>query len=151
MVDRPRYVDVNVFVYWLGNHPKFGKTAFEWIKKIENSPRGEYVTSSITLYELLVVIAGLTGKNLRDKIFVEEVLNSVTQIKGLAIEPLKQEDFNKALDLMKKYPLDYEDALHLTVATRTKAQEIVSNDKDFDAAPIKRKYDATGQQHSRFT
>jgi len=139
MVDKPCYVDINVFVYWLGNHPKFGKTAFEWIKKIENSPRGDYVTSSLTLYEILVIIAGLTGKTLRDKRFVEEVLNSITQIKGLAIEPLKQEDFNKALDLMKEYPLDYEDALHLAVATRTKAQGIVSNDKDFDDAPIKRK------------
>jgi predicted nucleic acid-binding protein len=139
MVGKPRYVDINIFVYWLGNHPKFGKTAFEWIKKIENSPRGEYVTSSLTLYEILIILAGLAGKNLRDKNLVEEVVSSVTRIKGLTIEPLKTEDFNKALDLMKEYPLDYEDALHLAVATRAHAREIVSNDKDFDAAPIERK------------
>ena len=139
MVDKPRYIDINVFVYWLGNHPEFGETAYEWIKKIENSPRGEYVTSSLTLYEILIIIAGLTGKNLRDKKFVEEVVNSITCIKGLTIEPLKQEDFHKALDLMKEYTLDYEDSIHLAVATRTHAQEIVSNDKDFDRGPIKRK------------
>lgn len=56
------YVDVNVFVYWLGNHPVFGKTAYEWIKKIENASKGKYITSSLTLYQTLIIIAGLTGK-----------------------------------------------------------------------------------------
>jgi predicted nucleic acid-binding protein len=137
MVDR-RYVDINVFVYWLGNHPKFGETAYKWIKKIENSSRGEYTTSSLTIYETLVIIAGLTGKNLKDKTFTEKVVNSLTHIKGLTIEPLKPEDFTKALDLMNDCKLDYEDSIHLAVAVRTGAQEIVSNDKDFDTTLIKR-------------
>ena len=137
MVDR-RYVDINIFVYWLGNHPKFGETAYKWIKKIENSSRGEYVTSSLTIYETLVIIAGLTGKNLKDKTFTEKVVNSITHIKGLTIEPLKPEDFTKALDLMNDCKLDYEDSIHLAVAIRTGAQEIVSNDKDFDTTLIKR-------------
>jgi predicted nucleic acid-binding protein len=137
MVDR-RYVDINIFVYWLGNHPKFGETAYKWIKKIENSSRGEYVTSSLTIYETLVIIAGLTGKNLKDKTFTEKVVNSITHIKGLTIEPLKPEDFTKAVDLMNDCKLDYEDSIHLAVAIRTGAQEIVSNDKDFDTTLIKR-------------
>jgi predicted nucleic acid-binding protein len=138
MVDSSRYVDINIFVYWLGNHPKFGETAYNWIKKIENSPRGEYITSSLTLYETLVIIAGLAGKSLKDKAFVEEVVTSITHIKGLRIEPLKPEDFTKAADLMKEYNLDYEDSIHLAVAIRTGVQEIVSNDKDFDVTPIRR-------------
>src|SRR3990170_1774662 len=137
MVDKPRYIDINIFVYWLGNHPKFGETAYNLIKKIENSPRGEYITSSLTLYETLVIIAGLAGKSLKDKAFVEEVVTSITHIKGLRIEPLKPEDFTKAADLMNEYKLDYEDSIHLAVATRTGVREIVSNDKDFDATPIK--------------
>ncbi|MCJ7613725.1 type II toxin-antitoxin system VapC family toxin [Candidatus Bathyarchaeota archaeon] len=138
MVDQPRYVDVNIFIYWLGNHPKFGETAYKWIKKIDQSPRGEYVTSSLTIYETLIIIAGLTGKNLKDKNFVGNVINSLTHIKGLTIEPLKPEDFIKAVHLMNDCKLDYEDSIHLAIATRTGAQEIVSNDKDFDATPLKR-------------
>jgi predicted nucleic acid-binding protein len=138
MVGNPSYVDINIFVYWLGNHPKFGETAYKWIKKIENSQRGKYVTSSLTLYETLVIIAGLAGKSLKDKAFTEEVITSITNIKGLTIEPLKPEDFTKAVELMEDYKLDYEDLIQLAVATRTGAQEILSNDKDFDAAPIKR-------------
>jgi predicted nucleic acid-binding protein len=138
MVDNPSYVDINIFVYWLGNHPKFGETAHKWIKKIEQSQRGKYVTSSLTLYEALVIIAGLAGKSLRDKAFTEEVITSITNIRGLTIEPLKPEDFTKAAELMEDYKLDYEDSIHLAVATRTGAQEILSNDEDFDVAPIKR-------------
>jgi len=138
MVDKSSYVDVNIFVYWLGKHPVFGEIAYEWIKKIEKSPRGRYVTSSLTLYEVLVIIAGLTDKSLRDKVFVEEVINSITNLKGLVIEPLKPEDFIRALDLMEEYSLDYEDSLHLSVAVRTEAKEIISNDRDFDKTPLKR-------------
>jgi len=137
MAEEKRYVDVNIFVYWLGNHPKFGETACKWIKNIENSSPGEYVTSSLSLYETLVIIAGLTGKTLKDKAFTEEVINAITQIKGLIIEPLKSEDFTTAVNLMNDYKLDYEDSLHLAVATRTGAQEMVSNDKDFESTPIK--------------
>jgi predicted nucleic acid-binding protein len=138
MVDNPSYVDINIFVYWLGNHPKFGETAHRWIKKIEQSQRGKYVTSSLTLYEALVIVAGLAGKSLRDKAFTEEVITSITNIRGLTIEPLKPEDFTKAVELMEDYKLDYEDSIHLAVAMRTGAPEILSNDEDFDAAPIKR-------------
>jgi predicted nucleic acid-binding protein len=138
MVDNPSYVDINIFVYWLGNHPKFGETAYKWIKKIENSQRGKYVTSSLTLYETLVIIAGLAGKSLRDKDFTEEVITSITNIRGLTIEPLKAEDFTTAVELMEEYKLDYEDSIHLAVARRTGAQEILSNDEDFDVTPIKR-------------
>ena len=138
MVDSSSYVDINIFVYWLGKHPKFGEKAYKWIKKIENSPHGEYVTSSLTLYETLVIIAGLTGKSLKDKAFTEEVIKCITRIKGLMIEPLKPEDFTRAVDVMKEYNLDYEDSIHLAVAIRTGVQEILSNDKDFDVAPIKR-------------
>ena len=138
MVDSPTYVDVNIFVYWLGDHPKFGGSAHMWIKKIENTPGHEYVTSSLTLYETLVIIAGLSGKNLKDPSFVNELIASLTSIRGLKIEPLEPADLISAVDLMKEYRIDYEDAIHLAVAIRKGAKEIVSNDKDFDATPIKR-------------
>ena len=140
MVDKSRcYVDVNIFVYWLGNHPKYGQVALDWIKKMETSPRGEFVTSALTLYETLVIISGLAGKNLKDKTFVQQVINPMTSLKGLVIESLRSEDFKKAADLMDELKLDYEDSLHLVVAIRTGAQEIISNDKDFDHTQIKRK------------
>lgn len=139
MVEKPRYVDVNILVYWLGRHPKFGEIAHKWIKRIESAPRGEFVTSSLTIYETLVIMTGLMGKNLKNKGFVDEVVSAITHIKGLVIEPIKIEDFNEALVLMDACNIDYEDSLHLAVAKRLQVEEIVSNDKDFDATPIRRK------------
>lgn len=132
------YVDVNVFVYWLGKHPVFGETAYNWIQKITNASPREFITSSLTIYEALYILAGLSGTNLRNKRFVQQITISLTEIKGLTIESLKPEDLTNAAELMNDNKLDYEDALHLAVATRTGANEIITNDKRFNAANVKR-------------
>ena len=140
MVAPESYVDINIFVYWLGHHPTFGKKAYEWIKKIEEAPQGKYVTSSLTLYETLVIIAGLTGKSLKDKTLVEEIVESIAGIPSLTITPLTVEDVIEAANLMKEYDLDYEDALHLATALRNSVREIISNDQDFDKTQLKRTF-----------
>jgi predicted nucleic acid-binding protein len=135
------YVDVNVFVYWLGEHPVFGKTAYGWIQKIAEDSSIEYVTSSLTVYEVLCVLSGLAGKNLRNRSFVEQITGALTQLRGLTIEPLKPEDLITAVELLNNNKLDYEDALHLAVAIRTGAQKIITNDKDFDTTDIPRTFE----------
>jgi uncharacterized protein len=132
------YVDVNVFVYWLGKHPTFGETAYNWIQKITNSSSKEYVTCSLTMYEALYTLAGIAGTNLKNRLFVQQIMTSLTQIKGLTLEPLKPEDLTSAAELMNTNKLDYEDALHLAVAIRTGAKTIITNDKRFNANNIKR-------------
>ncbi|MCL2476480.1 PIN domain-containing protein [Candidatus Bathycorpusculum sp.] len=132
------YVDVNIFVYWLSNHPVYGETAYSWIQKIIASSPREYVTSSLTIYEALYVLAGLAGKNLKNRPFVAQITTALTQLKGLTIEPLKPEDLTTATELMDSNKLDYEDALHLAVAIRTGAKEIITDDKDFNITSIKK-------------
>lgn len=140
MVDAEIYVDVNIFIYWLGRHPTFGEVAYEWVKKIDESPRGKYVTSSLTLYETLVIIAGLTGRSLNDRQLVEDIISSITSLKGLAIAKLEHEDYIQAIELMEEYKIDYEDSLHLATALKIGVREIVSNDEDFDGTPLKRTF-----------
>ncbi|MCW4044525.1 MAG: PIN domain-containing protein [Candidatus Bathyarchaeota archaeon] len=101
----------------------------------------------MTIYETFIIIAGLTGKNLRDKAFTEEIITAITHIKSLVIEPLKTEDFTAAMALMDEYNLDGEDAVHLAVAIRAGAQEILSNDKDFDVTSMKKSRSAGKLQH----
>jgi len=140
MVEPEAYIDVNVFVYWLGKHPLFGEKAYEWIKRIEDSSRGKYVTSTLTLYQVIVMMAGLTGKTLRDMELIEEIVNSIESLPSLIITPLTIEDMEQAVELMRKYGLDYEDAIHLATALRNRVREIVSSDKDFDKTPLKRRF-----------
>jgi predicted nucleic acid-binding protein len=131
-LDNPKYIDVNVFVYWLANHPEHGKIAQQWIKKAEESTKNTYLTSSLTLYETAIIICGLTGKNLKDKDYITQIISPITQIKGLTITPLTQQQYTHAAELMNKYKLDYEDALHLSTAIKAGAQQIISNNKHFD-------------------
>ncbi|MEM2849729.1 MAG: type II toxin-antitoxin system VapC family toxin [Candidatus Bathyarchaeia archaeon] len=140
MVDAEIYVDVNIFIYWLGRHPTFGEVAYEWVKKIDESPRGKYVTSSLTLYETLVIIAGLTGRSLNDRQLVKDIISSITSLKGLAIAKLEHEGYIQAIKLMEEYKIDYEDSLHLATALKVGVREIVSNDEDFDGTPLKRTF-----------
>ena len=42
--------------------------------------------SSLTLYEVLVIIAGLINRSLKDRVFMEEVINSIISLKGLVID-----------------------------------------------------------------
>ncbi len=134
------YVDVNIFVYWLSKHPLFGDTAYGWIQKITNASPREYVTSSLAIYQAVYVLAGLAGTNLRNKLFVQQITTYLTQIKNLTIESLKPEDLTNAAELMNANKLDYEDALHLAVAKRTGVMEIITNDRRFNAANIKRTF-----------
>jgi len=134
--ERKAYVDINVFVYWLGAHPEHGESALQRIRKMEAAPRGTYTTSALTLYQLPVIISGLTDRTLKDT--VAAILEPVTNLPGLTIEPLRLEDTTDALSLMRTHGLDYEDALHLASAQRAGAKTIISNDQDFDKTPLKR-------------
>jgi len=40
---------------------------------------------------------------------------------------------------MREYEPDYEDALHLAAALKSKVKEMISSDQDFDKTPLKRK------------
>ena len=139
MVEK-KYVDVNVFVYWLGKHPKLGEKAREWIRKIETSRRGEYMTSSLTLYETVVIMAGLADSSLRNLEFVKTVIGTITSLMGLEITSLEDQDLINAIELMKRYNLDYEDAIHLAIALRSNVTSIISNDKDFERTTLKREF-----------
>ena len=137
-MERKKYVDVNVFVYWLGGDKQFGKRAHMWVKRMEE--RDGFVTSSLTLYELLTIFAGIAKKSLRDPGFTIAILRAIMGLRGLEVIGLDSEDYIKALTYMETYKLDFEDALHLAAAIKAEAQEIITNDSHFEGLPIKRSF-----------
>lgn len=64
----------------------------------------------------MIILAGLTGTNLRDNSLIEQAINAIAGLKGLSIEELRLDDLVKASYLMKEYDLDYEDSFHLATA-----------------------------------
>jgi len=126
-----RYVDVNVFVYWLGNDPVFGDQATEILTRIEKGEKA--VTSSLTLWLVHVLLSGLSERYSEER-FVEMMKGLVF----LRVEPLLFEDYGRALEYMKSYELDLEDALHLATALRLGVKEIYTNNGDFDRTSMRR-------------
>jgi predicted nucleic acid-binding protein len=110
-------------------------------KKIAENSSVEYVTSILTVYEVLCVLAGLASKNLKNRSFVEQITGAITQLRGLTIEPLKPDDLIAATELLNRNKLDYENALHLAVAIRVGAQKIITNDKNFDTTNMPRAFE----------
>jgi len=89
-----RYIDVNVFVYWLGGHPEYGDRAAEWLRRAKSSKPDSYATSTLTIYEALVILGGLKGMSLRNRDFVEHVLRAFEALgDSVSYESLTFEDF----------------------------------------------------------
>lgn len=128
------YLDINVFVYWLTDHPDFGETATGIIERVEMGEKG--VTSSLTPW-LINVVLEREVQDYSPKLLMENLLS----IRNLRITPLKITDYEKACSCAEQYGLDFEDAIHLSVALEEKAEKIYSNDEDFDDTPLKRVFE----------
>ena len=131
------YIDVNILIYWIMEHPEYGEKALDWIIEAETSP-DTYITSALSIYESAIIIAGLHGKTLKNQTLMEEITTSFTDLKSIHFAPLTLQQLTEAPNLMAKYNLDLEDAIHLAVALENNASRMISNDKNFDKVSIPR-------------
>ena len=126
-----RYVDVNVFVYWLGDDPVFGDAATGIIERIEKGERA--ATSSITPWLTHVALVSAAAQNYSE----ERLVENFRELTFLRVEPLAVGDYEKAVGAMHLYGLDLEDGLHFALAERLKIKEVYTNDRDFEKTPLK--------------
>jgi predicted nucleic acid-binding protein len=127
-----KYVDVNVFVYWLGDDPAFGDDATVILERIEKGERA--ATSSLTPWLTHIALVSGAARNYSE----EKLLEKFRELPFLRIEPLTFGDYGSAVGAMRRYRLDLEDSLHFTVAERLGIREIYTNDRDFERTPLKR-------------
>ncbi len=126
-----RYVDVNVFVYWLGDDPVFGGEATDIVERIEKGERT--ATSSITPWLTHIVLVNEAARNYSEK----KLMEKFRELSFLRVEPLTLSDYENAVGAMRRYGLDLEDSLHFSVAHRLGISEIYTNDRDFKETPLK--------------
>src|SRR3989344_535096 len=125
-IKRKMIIDANIFL--------------ELFLKQSNSERCKVYLNKIINGELNAIVSDFTVDTIiivmeRNKVelnvinvFLQKLLNS----KGLKIYSINMKDRIEALKYMKKYDLDYEDALILQSAISTKSERILSFDKHFD-------------------
>src|SRR5215467_13781091 len=119
-----KYIDVNVFVYWLGDDPVFGGRAASIVERIETGERA--VTSSLTPWLTHIALVNAKASNYS----TERLVETFKELPFLRIEPLTFADYETAVAAMRRYRLDLEDSLHLAVAERLGVNDIYTNDRD---------------------
>ena len=119
-------IDTNIFLeLFLEQDKKDSCRAF-----LNKTVNGEFsvIVSDFTIDSVILNMVN----NKSDVGKIHSFLQKLTNSDGIRIYSVNMNDRTKALDLMIKYKLDYEDSLILQCAFSTKSKEIVSFDKHFD-------------------
>ena len=121
-----RFVDSNVFIYVLVRSPKDDyKVAKKILERIEGGE--EAITNVAVIQE---IVDWLECNNRREEI--EKLLTAINSYISLAKAEVSWRDFMEAIEDMKKYNLDFVDALTLQTMKKYGVKEIYTKDKDFD-------------------
>ncbi|WP_373468147.1 type II toxin-antitoxin system VapC family toxin [Acidianus infernus] len=121
MTSKGKYIDVNVFVYYLTGDNIHGERAKKWL-----SIKDVKYTSIITPFLLIIILSKMLGKSLKDYNFVKTV---ITALESLGIEYLDLPEWSKIIENVRKYNIDVEDSIHVTTALEN-GLEIISNDEE---------------------
>lgn len=116
-------LDTNVFIYFLADHPRYGKWCGALFDKIE---RGRYAatTSTITLLELLVQPYRDHQDELAQKIFA--LSSTYPKLEWL---PVTMATADRAAELRARYGLSTPDSIQLATAIVFKAERFYGNDR----------------------
>jgi predicted nucleic acid-binding protein len=117
-----RFVDSNIFIYVATNHPRFGPTSKNILKRIEEGE--EATTSTLVLCEVAWVFEAM-GRQGDIKPTIEKVLSYST----LHIEPFDIDDLIVGANLMTTHRLDFSDAVNIAIMERLDINETYTNDE----------------------
>lgn len=115
-----RYFDVNVFVYFLTQHPQYFERSTYWFFNTD-----EIYTSEITLFQLIIILSKLLSK---PPIEILTTLSSFFSEMGIRFVHLEPDEVEKVKETAVNYNLDFEDAIHFYLSR--KVGELISNDKE---------------------
>jgi len=117
-----RFVDTNVFVYSIIDHPQFGNKARDILQRIEDGE--EAFTSTLVLCEVSWVLEAM-GRQGDVKPTLEKILSySNLQVHGFDVEDLLVGASN-----MMTYSIDFNNGVNLSIMTKIGISEVYSNDK----------------------
>lgn len=134
------YLDTNIFVYAIENHPKYGKKCAEILQKVQTE-KIKVCSSLYTLIELINVLHKINkilqkeGKNLLN---VEENIIAILSL------PILWYDLNLLLIThFSKYTFSVSstDYIHISTMELNSVFEIISADEDFDKISFLKRID----------
>lgn len=121
-----RFVDSNVFIYVLVKSPKDDyETAKRILQRIEEGEAA--ITNTAVVQE---IVDWLEYNNKRRE--VEKFLTAINSYITMKKAEVSWNEMMEAISDMKKYDLDFVDALILQTMKKNNVKEIYTNDKDFN-------------------
>jgi len=124
-------VDTNIFLEVLLAGPRKSE-CIQFLTAIRNGVKVGVITD-FSVHSILVIMEGV-GKRDQLKIF----LGSLLAYKGLQVYATELTDEIDAIDVSYDVKMDLDDAIQYHVASKLKAEAIVSFDKHFDGLRIPR-------------
>lgn len=146
--DSEVFIDTNIFLYAISNHPRYGAACNEFLDRVKT---GEITgrISVIVLNELLhkLMLGEIAEKeNIKLSQVIRFIRNNREILKGLkaysivedvetnyklSVTGVDRDDFDEARRLMKKELLLSNDAHHLAVMRREEIVNLATRDSDF--------------------
>jgi len=149
-VGRRVFIDSNIFLYEVFDHPKFGESAYRILKDVENGSI-EGVTSTLVLDEVLHKMILIEASD-KFQISIKETvpflkknhkeiplleaswkdIDRIQKIENLTVCGISPDVFKSSINVAKTNMLLAHDALHIAVMKYESIADIATNDNDFE-------------------
>lgn len=117
-----RFIDTNIFIYSITDHPRFGTIASTILRRVEAGEAA--LTSTLVLCEVSWVLEAMGHQG-----SIKPTLEKLLSYESLQIESFDHEDLIAGASNMITYQIDFNDGVNLSIMTRLGVREAYSNDK----------------------
>lgn len=116
------FIDTNIFIYSITNHPEFGKISSRILNRVERGE--ECITSTMVMSEVAWVLEAM-GKQSDVKPTLEKIL-SYDSLSVISVEP---DDLLVGASNMITYGIDFNDGVNVSVMSKIGTNRVYSNDR----------------------
>ena len=116
-----RFIDTNIFIYVATNHPSFGETSTNILKRVESGEQA--ATSTLVLCEVAWVLEAMGSQG-----DIKPTLEKILSYASIEVAGFDSDDLIVGSSLMSAHHVDFNDAVNLAIMERMGITEIYSND-----------------------
>jgi len=117
-----RFVDTNIFIYALTDHPSFGRAAKKILERIQKGESA--MTSTLVFCEISWVLEAMGKQG-----DIKPTLEKIASYSTLEVVCCEENDLLIGAENMSTYRIDFNDGVNLALMMRMDISEVYSNDQ----------------------
>lgn len=126
-----KYIDTNVFIYAIENHPKYGKACAKVLFDIENE-KLKAAASILVLVEIINVLSKINRVLKKTKQIPLDISQNTDSVLSLPIMWFDLDFFTIRKASSYSFPISVMDYFHVSAMEINSISEILSADKEFE-------------------